>query len=242
MNRAVVNRALARVAVGALVALGASAGAATAAAPSTQQEIAKAGVLRISDFPTDWKQSKRAASADDALGARAAKVPSCKPFLGYSTASTKNLRAKSPGFDLGQAHVDNTVSIYSSAAKATAAMQTFDDPQVPKCLDDLFSLGFDAQLAKDKKTAKLLQSVKVDIGKLDGVEIGDQAAAYQGTASVTLKDGTVTTFGLALIPIRVGNAIATYTYSADSDISAPLQPAIVSSVSRLKAATTAATG
>jgi hypothetical protein len=40
--------------------------------------------------------------------------------------------------------------------------------------------------------------------------------------------------------VRVGEAIAGYSYTADTDISAALQPAIVSSVSRLHAATTAA--
>jgi hypothetical protein len=238
-----VTRAFARFACGTLVAVlavGASAGAAASAATSSPTQVAQAGVLRRSDFPAGWKQSPRQSSSDNELDQRAAKIASCKPFLAFSKANKKNPRAKSPNFDLQQAHVSNAVSVYPSAAKATAAMQSFTDARLPDCLDKLFAAEFSAQLAKDKQVKQQLKSVKVDIGPLAGVQIGDEAAAYEGTVDVGLKDGTVTTIGLAVIAVRVDNAIASYSYTADTDISTALQPAIVSSVSRLQGATAAA--
>lgn len=237
-------RAVARLACGALavaLAIGASSGAAASGATrSDAKQVAQAGVLRISDFPTGWSQTARASSSDDELDASAAKIARCRQFVAFSKANKKNPRAKSPAFEQGQANVDNTVSVYPSVAKATAAMRTYADADLPVCLDKLFSAEFKAQLSKQPKVAKQLRSVKLDIGRLDGVQIGDEAVAYEGTAAVGLKDGTVTTIGLAVIAVRVDDAISGYSYTADTDISAALQPAIVASVSRLRAATAAA--
>jgi len=236
-------RAFARTAGGALViacAMGASAGVATAATTSGAQAVAQAGVLQATDFPAGWKESTRPASSDNELDSQAAKITTCKPFLAFSKANKKNPRAESPNFDLEQSHVNNTVSVYPSVTTATAAMKIFDNARLPACLDKLFSAEFKTQLAKDKKVAKQLRSIKVDIGRLEGLAIGDEVAAYKGTVEVGLQGGTTSTFGLAVIAIRVDNAFAGYSYTADSDISAALQPAIVSSVGRLKAATTAA--
>jgi hypothetical protein len=237
-----VTRALARLACGALVAMlavGGSAGATAAAATSNPKDVARAGVLRRSDFPAGWEQHPRQSSSDNELDNRAAKITSCKPFLAFTKANKKNPRATSPNFDLDQADVNNTVSVFPSATKATAAMQTFTDTRLPGCLEKLYAAESTAQLAKTKKVAKQLQSVKVDIARLDGVQLGAEAIAYQGTVKVTLKDGTLTTIGLAVIAVRVDDAVAAYSYTADTDISAALQPAIVSSVSRLQHATAA---
>lgn len=198
-------------------------------------------MLRVSDFPAGWKQTTRSSSSDKELDARAAKIASCKPFLAFRKANKKNPRAQSPNFDLDESHVNNTVSVYPSAANATAAMRSFNDARLSPCLDKLFSGEFRAQLAEDERVAKQLRSVKVDIGRLDGVEIGDDAVAYQGTVVVTLKGATVTNFGLAIIAVRVDNAIPGYSYTADTDISAARQP-VIESVSRLKAATAASPG
>ena len=233
------TRALARFACGTL-AVALAIGATSGAAASNAKTVAQAGVLRLSDFPTGWKQSRRASSSDKELDALAAEIASCKPFLAFGRANKKNPRVKSPNFDLHQAHVTNAVSVYPSAAKATVAMRSFTDARLPDCFKQLFSAEFKAQLVKDKQVARQLRSVKVNIGRLDGVQIGNEAAAYKGTVDVGLKDGTVTSIGVAFIAVRVDGAIAGYSYTADTDISAALQPAIVSSISRLQDATASA--
>jgi hypothetical protein len=200
------------------------------------RRIARAGVLRLDDFPAGWKQSPRVSTTDKERDAAAAKIASCRPFLAFSTATRRNPRAQSPNFDLQQSNVINTVSVFPSTAAATAAMRKFARPGVPACLDRLYRSVFEIRLAKEPKVANKLVSVKVAMKRLAGIEIGDEVVAYDGRAAVGLKDGTVQTIGLGAVTVRVGNALASYLYSADADISTALQPAIVASVSRLLAA------
>jgi len=211
----------------------------TTSVKPSDQEVARAGVLVRSDFPGAWTQSKRSDSSDDELDAAAAKVKACAPFRAFSTTNKRNPRVTSPNFDHGHANVTNAVSVYPSTAKAVAGMRVFADVRLPKCLERLFSVVFDAQLAKKKSLAKQIRSVTTHIAPVDGVRIGDQAVVYQGSVDVALKHGTNQRIGLGVLAIRVGDALAGYSYTADRDISAALQPAIVASVDRLQTADSA---
>ncbi len=204
-----------------------------ATAASSEQNVAKDGVLVASDFPADWTQSTRGQTSDKTLDAAAAKVAACKPFLAFSRANKLNPRAKSPNFDLQQANVTNSVSVFVSKAKATAAMHTFADRRLPDCLDALFRSVFTQQLKKTSSLADQVVSVDTSIAPVTDVRIGDQAVAYQGTVDVAFKDGTSQSVGLGLVSVRVGKAVSGYSWTSDTDISAALQPAIVQSVTRL---------
>jgi hypothetical protein len=210
--------------------------AAPAAATSSDQQLAKAGVLQLSDFPAGWKQGARGPDSDAQVDAQAAKLASCRPFRTFTAENRKHPRAKSADFDLGQASVDNTVSVFPSTAKAVAAMTTFRDAKLPTCLQQLFNAVFTKQLRKDKTVAKQLKSITTDVGLAKDVSIGDDAVVYQGTVDVALKNGTTQTVGLGFLTVRVGTALSGYSYTSDTDISAALQPAIVSSVTRLQRA------
>jgi hypothetical protein len=218
----------------ALLALVATAAGAAGASTASDQELARAGVLRLSDFPAGWKQSSRGSTDDATIDAQAAKISSCKPFAAFSKTNKRNPRAKSPNFDESQSNVTNTVSVYPSTAKAVAAMATLADTRLPTCFEQLFTAVFKAQLAKT--IPKQLKSVKTDIRLVDGVSIGDQAIAYEGAVDVGLKDGTTETIGLGLVSVRLGSTLAGYSYTSDVDISAALQPAIVASLTRLQGA------
>ena len=67
---------------------------------------------------------------------------------------------------------------------------------------------------------------------------GSTVTAIQsmGTLDVGLKSGARQTIGLGLVAVRAGRALAGYSYTSDTDISAALQPAIVASVTRLERA------
>ncbi len=206
-------------------------------AGGSDREIAQAGVLRLADFPTGWQQRPRGSTTDKEMDAAAARIDACTPFLAFSEVNRRNPRAKSPNFDLAQSNVTDTVSVFPSTAKARAAMKTFADARYPACLDKLFRAVFEVQLRKDQNVAKQLVSVKAHMRRLAGVAIGDDAVAYEGTVAVGLEDGTAKTIGLGAISVRVDDVLAGYAYSTDADISGALQPAIVSSVSRLRHAT-----
>jgi hypothetical protein len=92
---------------------------------------------------------------------------------------------------------------------------------------------FTQQLKKKSKLTHQLVSVDTSIAPVTDVRIGDEAVAYQGTVDVGFKDGTSQSVGLGIVSVRVGKAVAGYSWTSDSDISAALQPAIVQSVTRL---------
>ncbi len=227
MRRLFVGVALAVLALSAMPA---------AAATSADQQLAQAGVLQLSDFPSGWEQRARSADSDNAVDKQAAKIADCKAFSAFSAANKKNPRAKSGSFELGQANVTNTVSVYPTTAKAETAVTTFRNPKLPKCLEQLFTVVFKGELRKNKQVAKQLKSVTTDIARADGVRIGDDAVVYQGTVDVGLKDGTRQTIGLGFVTVRVGTALTGYSFTTDTDISVPLQGAIVASVTRLQKA------
>ena len=207
-----------------------------ASAGPSDLQVARTGTLVRADFPTGWTQGKRSQMPDAELDAAAAQVESCAPFLAFSKANRQNPRARSPKFAHDHSDVANTVSVYPSTAKATAAMRTFSDPQLPDCLQPLFSSVFEQQLAKDKDVADLIASVNTVIAPVTDLRIGDEAIAYQGTVDITDKDGTVQTIGLGIVSARVDDAVVSYSWTSDTDISATLQPAIVKSVNRLQRA------
>jgi hypothetical protein len=224
--RRVVLTLLTVASLGALAAPGA--GAAT-----TDKQIARVGVLVQADFPEGWTTSARAKTPDAALDAAAARIVSCKPFVAYSKANKANPRAKSPNFDNAQSNVTNAVSVFPSEARAKATIHTFSDSRMPDCLQKLFNTLYGQQLRKDDRTADQVTTVTTSIAEVPDVRVGDEAVAYQGTVDVGFKDGTTRTIGIGFAVTRVGQALAGYSWTSDTDISATLQPAIVKSVSRL---------
>ena len=210
-----------------------------AAAATTDKQIARAGVLVQSDFPADWTSRARAKTPDAALDAAAAKIASCKSFLAFSKANRKNPRVLSPNFEQQRSSVTNAVSVYPSDAKAQATIHTFSDTRMPDCLQKLFNAIYQRQLQQDPKTRNQVTSVTTTIGTLPDVRIGDEAVVYQGTVDVGLKDGSTQVIALGFAASRVGKAIAGYSWTSDTDISDTLQPAIVTSLTRLQNAQSA---
>jgi len=225
--------------VAAVFATAAAATTTTTAGTSTDEQLARTGVLQPTDFPAGWQHTPRGPTSDKELDAQAVKIPSCKPFRTFSATNRRQPRAQSENFDQGQSNVTNTVSVFPSTDRAVAALATFRDARIPGCLERLFTAVFRKQLEKKPSTAKQLKSVTTTLGREEGIRLGDDALVYQGTLDVGLKNGTKQTIGLGLVAVRVGPALAGYSYTSDKDISASLQPAIVASVTRLQRATTA---
>ena len=228
------------VSVAALFATAAGETTTTAAGTSTDEQLARTGVLQQTDFPAGWQQTARGPASDTELDAQAAKIPSCKPFRTFSATNRRQPRAKSENFDQGQSSVANTVSVFPSTDRAVAAITTFRDARITGCLERLFTAIYRKELEKEPKTAKQLKSITTNLGRQDGIRLGDDAVVYQGTVDVSLKNGAKQTVGLGLVAVRAGRALAGYSYTFDQDISAALQPAIVASVTRLQRAAPAA--
>ena len=176
------------VGVGAAIVMGLVAPVAGAAstANATDKQIATAGVLVASDFPATYTQSARDTSSDAQTDKQAAKVAACKKLVAFMKAVKQNTEMKSPEFNSGQTQIDNTVTVFPTAAKAKAAVDTYSASGLPACFGQL--VGKLAQQAGGKATA--------DIKKVQDVTAGDQAVAYEGPVQITESDGTQTTLGV----------------------------------------------
>jgi hypothetical protein len=203
------------------------AGAASTSGTSDKQ-IATAGILVSSDFPATYTQAPRDASSDAKTLKRAAKLPSCKKLVAFMTVVKDNTEVKSDEFNQGQTQIDNTVTVFPTEAKAKAAVDAYSATGLPACLGQL--VGKIAQQNGGK--------AKADIKKRNDVSAGDQSVAYEGPVAVTESNGSTATLGFGNLAIRIGRAVAVYSYNhdANTDISADLKSAIENSGGRLQAA------
>ena len=218
------------VGVGAAIVMGLVAPVAGAAstASATDKQIATAGVLVASDFPATYTQAARDTSSDAQTDKQAARVAACKKLVVFKKAVKQNTEMKSPEFNSGQTQIDNTVTVFPTAAKAKAAVDTYSASGLPGCFGQL--VGKLAQQAGGKATA--------DIKKVQDVTAGDQAVAYEGPVQITERDGTQTTLAFGNLVIRVGRGVAVYSYNHDANISieTDLKSAVSSSGGRLEQA------
>jgi hypothetical protein len=213
------------VAVSTLTVAPATANAATSGGTASDKELATTGVLVASDLPA-YTQTPRDTTSDDATTALAKKLPACKKLAAFMTAVKKNPEAKSDDFDQGQTTIDNTVTVFPTAAQAKAAMDGYAAAGLPACFAKL--------------VAKLVQQMggqaQASIKKVNDVTAGDQAIAYEGPVAVKASDGSTANLAFGNLAIRIGRAIAVYSYNHDSqsDISADLQTAVENSGTRLQ--------
>jgi hypothetical protein len=218
--------------VGVAIAVGAGVLAPVAGAASTSgatdKQIATAGILVASDFPATYTQAPRDTSSDAKSLKLAAKLPSCKKLVAFMTVVKDNTEVKSDEFNQGQTQIDNTVTVFPTAAKAKAAVNAYTATGLPTCFGQL--VGKIAQQAGGK--------AKADIKKVSDVSAGDQSVAYEGPVAITESNGSTSTLGFGNLVIRVGRAVAVYSYNhdANTDISSDLKGAIDSSGGRLQAA------
>jgi hypothetical protein len=213
--------------------------AASAVSGGNDAKIAAAGALVASDLPSAWSQHKRDTSSDKATAAAAAKIPSCKAYRSFrqSVDSVKRSRVESPDFELGQSTFNNTVNVFASEKSASQALAMFGSSSIATCTDKLFTVLFRQQVSSDKKTAAQVKGIAVDVQPYDITNYGDDTVAYEGSATVTFKDGTTLQIGLGNTAVRVGRAVSDYSYTLfEQDAVDALSPAVEASIARLQAA------
>jgi len=204
-----------------------AAGAASTGSPADKQ-IATAGVLVASDLPATYTQSARDTSSDAKTTKLAAKLPACKKLVAFMNATSKSTEVKSDDFTQGQTQIDNTVTVFPTAAKAKAAVNTYAATGVPACFGQL--VGKIAQQGGGKAQAA--------IKKVQDVSAGDQSVAYEGPVTITEPDGSTATLGFGNLVIRIGRGVEVYSYNHDAQttITDDLKNAISNSGGRLQSA------
>jgi hypothetical protein len=211
-----------------------------AASKATDLKIAKAGLLRTSDFPSTWTQKKHDSSGDAEVEKAASKISSCQKYLTFMKTIKKNPRELSPDFELDQSSISNTVNVSTSVKAATSAMAAFGSSSMPTCLNKVFAVVLKAQFAKDTATAGQVSSISVQFTPLDGINLGDDSVVYQGIVTIELKTGESVQLQVGNAAVRVGRVVNDFSYSSTADISEVLANAIGQGLSRLEGALAAA--
>jgi len=192
---------------------------------SNDTQIARQGALVTADVPADWTQKPASSSSDAATEKAASKIPECKQYVAFEKAVKKVPRAKSPDFDLQNSSISNTVSVFTNATKATAAMNVFGSSKTEACINKLFDKLL---TTKDATVASQI--------KLVALNVGDQSIAYAGTITVTPAGTQAQTFGVSALAIRAGRGVGAYSYFSDTDQTSVLSSAVDSSMARLRTA------
>jgi hypothetical protein len=217
------------VGVGTAVAAAVTAPAAGAASggSASDKAIATAGVLVASDLPAAYTDTPRDASSDAQTEKLAAKLPACKKLVAFRKAVDQYTEVKSDDFDQGPTSIDNSVTIFPTAAKAKAAVDGYSASGLPACFGQL--VGKIAQQSGGKAKGQITKK---------NVSVGDQAVAYEGPVAITESDGSKATLGFGNLVVRVGRGVAVYSYNHDAQtsITDDLTNAVSSSGGRLQQA------
>jgi hypothetical protein len=209
------------------------------ASKDADQKIAEAGMLEPEDLPATWTQGLRDPNSDKTTDFAAKRISDCKQYVAFrkEVRSLKHGRAFSIGYAQGQNSLANTVNVFEGAGDAKAMMAKFADKSVATCVQKLFAVLLRAQLGAQQSTADQVSSISVNVTPSDVGHFGDDTIAYEGTVNVGLKGGGSVTFGLGNTAIRVGRAVADYSYTIyDASAVDALTPAVQSSIARLQAA------
>ena len=204
-----------------------AAGAASAGGAS-DKEIATAGVLVASDLPATYTESPRDTSSDASTEKVAKQLAACKKLVAFRKAVDQYTEVKSDDFSQGQTQIDNSVTVFPTAAKAKAAVDAYAATGLPTCFAQL--VGKLAQQSGGQ--------AKADIKKVKDVSVGDQSIAYEGPVAITEKDGSKATLGFGNLVVRVGRGVAVYSYNHDAatSITDDLKSAVGNSGGRLQQA------
>jgi hypothetical protein len=199
-------------------------------------QIAASGVLVVSDFPDGWTEV-----GDDGGGngfAKAARrLPACGAYLELRESTRGSPRAESAPFALGGSQVSNSVTVFTTKARAGAALNVFRRSSMASCFGGVFEKAFEAAYATGDDGQPTVESVDVDLRQSDVGDVGDGVAVYEGTARVTFSDDTEGTTGVGAAIVRVGRALDVFSYVIEPGSSVAFLPAAAdASIDRLAAA------
>ncbi len=216
------------------VVLGLLAGGAGAAKKTSNTKVAKAGVLVLTDFPTGFAASKPDSSSDAMVATAAKGIPECRDYAAVKKLTDAQVKAKSQDFKDASRTVSNEVDVFVSVASARKTLVLFGNDDVVTCLNQLFEKVLTDQFVNDPSSG--VSAVKVDITRQDVDPGGDQSVVYEGSYTITAKDGD-TQIGIGFAAIRTGRAVNAVTYQTSSEpLTDLLQPLIDATLGRIDAA------
>ena len=209
----------------ALLAVVAVAPAATAApgvpatGKSSDAAIARAGLLRLSDFPSGWKQTRHKDSKPTGLA-------SCKGTE-QVTANNKKYRAQSPDFNQGATmYAENSVYVFPKESQATAFLEPYQAAAAGTCLQQ----GTQRALKKIKGATVQVQPLDLSSALQSGTV--DDAVGYEVLATVPGSTQPAQLY-LVAIATRIGRSVAGFTTENQGEPLAETTSLINASLTRL---------
>lgn len=222
----------------ATIALAATVGPVTPAGAAGQgaadRKIAATGVVTKPDLPMLW--SPQDYDRNQALADLAKKVPACKQYRKYLALGARGATASSGTFALGDAEIQNTTTVYPTDAAATQALAGLQSADVPACFTALFQRFYSTLYSPKSRPAP----TQADVKAVTTSTVGDQSTAFAGNATITSRDGNVSTIAIANLVSRFGRVISSYLVLTDdaskSDAQMALGQALLSTGGRIRLA------
>jgi hypothetical protein len=203
--------------------LAAPAGVAGAAVPAagkaSDAQIARNGLLRLSDFSPGWKQSKHSDPKPSGLA-------SCKSAQA-ANAKAKRYKAQSPDFSQSATtSAQNTVYVFPKESLAAAYLQNYKGALAATCLQ--------------QRTQKALKGVPGATAQVQPLDLSsalqngllDDAVGYG--AAVTIPSNPPAQLDLVFIATRIGRGVALFSTENEGSVLPETDDLINASLSRLK--------
>ncbi len=189
-------------------------------AASSDQTIAQAGLITLSDLPagfTTASSSPSSSKSEPDFDAVARKIPACKALaaLGAADKTKRSDEVKAKGDDLesGDTQVGSETSVFSGEGQARAAFSAISGPVIGRCLPTLMKTAMRMSFAKEakdlpKSQRKLLKDIAVEVSQVPGP--GTDAVTYRMVVTMGLLPGTP--LNLDMVFARVGRAVGMYEF------------------------------
>lgn len=193
----------------------------TSPSTSVDKKAMRAGLVRASDFPSDWRDTgKRPSSSSDKATQRVAKgIAECREFAKQAEISDRQTKVKSNEFENAtEAAADpnqvstssNDVVAYASAAEAKTAYDAFAGSSTTTCLQRLFDKILQQQMAASATPGQPTPNLETTVERLGVPAAGDATTAYQVVVSISVG-GASQQLGLVVQLVRVERYVVNYT-------------------------------
>ena len=192
--------------------------------------IVTAGLLTISDFPPGWKESPSSSSSSSIDFSKYGKA--CARLQGDVNKVEKLRTAHGTSNDFQQddaQEINNSVSVYRTAAGTSAALALLKRPAVVPCLARAV-----AAAAKKAEPAGVTNSTT--FARLSVPEVGDDSIGYEIALTASGQGQTATVY-VDFQLVRVGRAGLTFSFQGpDTSVLSSYQPLVQSVVQRVRTA------
>ena len=198
MRRVIVTLALSALVVGATGAPGLA-----KADPKADRAIAKAGLLKLGDFPDGWESEPHEES--DPSGLKACRA------IEAGVEKNKKYRSSSPDFAEDDALAQNSVYVFPTTKQAKAFVAGYKGSAFEDCLTALTESG-----VEDEPDAEVTVET-IDVSAPIERDIVDDGVGIKVTVSFPVAGGLPMEVVITAVAFRVGRAFNGFTFQSPTE-------------------------